>query len=157
MLHVDGHVRLGGVADTPDNENMFVRAAGALNIIANHSNTDNTTSNLVMKAGEINAASITLAGAVTDDDRQKIVFKTRETEALTIDEFGNANFVSNVVVGTGAKFIGDGSVSLGSFLIYNRSVSEGRPRTRRLSLRTRLKVPTSRPISTSVRISIWTM
>ena len=109
MLHVDGHVRLGGVADTPDNENMFVRAAGALNIIANHSNTDNTTSNLVMKAGEINAASITLAGAVTDDDRQRIVFKTRETEALTIDEFGNANFVSNVVVGTGAKFIGDGS------------------------------------------------
>ena len=109
MLHVDGHVRLGGAADTPDNENMFVRAAGALNIIANHSNTDNTTSNLVMKAGEINAASITLAGAVTDDDRQKIVFKTRETEALTIDQFGNANFVSNVVVGTGAKFIGDGS------------------------------------------------
>ena len=109
MLHVDGHVRLGGPADTPDNENMFVRAAGALNIIANHSNTDNTTSNLVMKAGEINAASITLAGAVTDDDRQRIVFKTREVEALTIDRFGNANFVSNVVVGTGAKFIGDGS------------------------------------------------
>ena len=62
-----------------------------------------------MKAGEINAASITLAGAVTDDTRQRIVFKTRETEALTIDQFGNANFVSNVVVGTGAKFIGDGS------------------------------------------------
>ena len=109
MLHVDGHVRLGGPADTPNNEEIKVRAAGALNIIANHSNTDNTTSNLVMKAGEINAASITLAGAVTDDTRQRIVFKTRETEALTIDQFGNANFVSNVVVGTGAKFIGDGS------------------------------------------------
>ena len=39
------------------------------------------------------------------------MFKTRETEALTIDQFGNANFVSNVVVGTGAKFIGDGPVS----------------------------------------------
>jgi len=107
MLHVDGHVRLGGAADTPDNENMFVRAAGALNIIANHSNTDNTTSNLVMKAGEINAASITLAGAVTDDDRQKIVFKTRDVEALAIDAFGNATFSSNVIIATGGQFFGD--------------------------------------------------
>ena len=130
MLHVDGHVRLGGPADTPDNENMFVRAAGALNIIANHSNTDNTTSNLVMKAGEINAASITLAGAVTDDTRQRIVFKTRETEALAIDEFGNANFVSNVVVGTGAKFIGDGSGLTGLVSDF-QSVSEGGDNTDR--------------------------
>ena len=130
MLHVDGHVRLGGVADTPDNENMFVRAAGALNIIANHSNTDNTTSNLVMKAGEINAASITLAGAVTDDTRQRIVFKTRETEALTIDQFGNANFASNVVVATGAKFIGDGSGLTGLVSDF-QSVSEGGDNTDR--------------------------
>ena len=124
MLHVDGHVRLGGPADTPNNEEIKVRAAGALNIIANHSNTDNTTSNLVMKAGEINAASITLAGAVTDDTRQRIVFKTRETEALTIDQFGNANFVSNVVVGTGAKFIGDGS-GLTGLVSDLQSVSDG--------------------------------
>ena len=124
MLHVDGHVRLGGPADTPNNEEMKVRVAGALNIIANHSNTDNTTSNLVMKAGEINAASITLAGAVTDDTRQRIVFKTRETEALTIDQFGNANFVSNVVVGTGAKFIGDGS-GLTGLVSDLQSVSDG--------------------------------
>ncbi len=124
MLHVDGNMRLGGPADTPNNENMYVRAAGALNIIANHSNTDNTTSNLVMKAGEINAASITLAGAVTDEDRQKIVFKTREVEALTIDQFGNANFVSNVVVGTGAKFIGDGS-GLTGLVSDLQSVSDG--------------------------------
>jgi hypothetical protein len=57
-LHVDGHLRLGGAADNTDEEVMDIKAAGALNVLANESDTDNTNTGLLLRAGGLNESNI---------------------------------------------------------------------------------------------------
>lgn len=92
-LHVDGHIRLGGPANNTDEEQMYIKSAGALDIIANESNTNNDNTRLKLQAGLSNNASITMFGDDTDATRQYMTFATRGTEAMRIEN-------SNVGIGT---------------------------------------------------------
>ena len=88
-LHVDGHLRLGGAADNTDEENMYIKAAGALGVLANQSDTDNTNTALRLQAGDTNDSNITLYGDLSTTTKQYISMATRNTERLRIDRNGN--------------------------------------------------------------------
>jgi hypothetical protein len=90
-LHVDGHLRLGGPANTDENSDIYLRTAGALNLNANDTDTDNQYTGLVMRAGNSNESNITIEGALSDATKQHITFATRNTERMRIDEYGNVS------------------------------------------------------------------
>ena len=88
-LHVDGHLRLGGAAGNTDEEQMYVKAAGALGVLANQSDTNNTNTGLRLQAGDTNDSNITLYGDFSTTTKQYISMATRNTERLRIDRDGN--------------------------------------------------------------------
>jgi len=90
-LHVDGHLRLGGAADNTDEESMDIKAAGALNVLANESDTDNTNTALLLRAGGVNESNITMYGDLSTADKQYMSFATRSEERMRIDRYGNVS------------------------------------------------------------------
>jgi hypothetical protein len=90
-LHVDGHLRLGGAADNTDEESMDIKAAGALNVLANESDTDNTNTGLLLRAGGVNESNITMYGDLSTADKQYMSFATRSEERMRIDRHGNVS------------------------------------------------------------------
>jgi hypothetical protein len=88
-LHVDGHLRLGGPANTDENSDVYLRSAGQLNLNANDTDTDNQYTGLVLRAGNSNESNITIEGALSDATKQHITFATKNTERMRIDEYGN--------------------------------------------------------------------
>jgi hypothetical protein len=90
-LHVDGHLRLGGAADNTDEESMDIKAAGALNVLANESDTDNTNTGLLLRAGGVNESNITMYGDLSTVDKQYMSFATRSEERMRIDRHGNVS------------------------------------------------------------------
>jgi hypothetical protein len=90
-LHVDGHLRLGGAADNTDEEVMDIKAAGALNVLANESDTDNTNTGLLLRAGGLNESNITMYGDLSTADKQYMSFATRSEERMRIDRHGNVS------------------------------------------------------------------
>jgi len=88
-LHVDGHLRLGGPANTDENSDVYLRSAGQLNLNANDTDTDNQYTGLVLRAGNSNESNITIEGALSDATKQHITFATKNTERMRIDEHGN--------------------------------------------------------------------
>jgi hypothetical protein len=90
-LHVDGHLRLGGAADNTDEEVMDIKAAGALNVLANESDTDNTNTGLLLRAGGLNESNITMYGDLSTADKQYMSFATRSEERMRIHGDGNVS------------------------------------------------------------------
>jgi hypothetical protein len=90
-LHVDGHLRLGGAADNTDEESMDIKAAGALNVLANESDTDNTNTGLLLRAGGVNESNITMYGDLSTADKQYMSFATRSEERMRIHGDGNVS------------------------------------------------------------------
>jgi hypothetical protein len=85
-LHVDGHLRLGGAADNTDNELMYIKAAGALGVLANESDTNNTNTDLRLQSGETYNSNITMVGK---SSAQYMTFSTNAVERMRIDSSGN--------------------------------------------------------------------
>jgi hypothetical protein len=90
-LHVDGHLRLGGAADNTDEEVMDIKAAGALNVLANESDTDNTNTGLLLRAGGLNESNIQMFGDLSTADKQYMSFATRSEERMRIHGDGNVS------------------------------------------------------------------
>jgi hypothetical protein len=85
-LHVDGHLRLGGEADNTDNELMYIKSAGALGVLANESDTNNTNTKLRLQSGETYNSNITMVGK---SSAQYMTFGTNTEERMRIDSSGN--------------------------------------------------------------------
>src|SRR5210317_330655 len=85
-LHVDGHLRLGGQADNTDNELMYIKSAGALGVLANESDTNNTNTDLRLQSGETYNSNITMVGK---SSAQYMTFGTNTAERMRIDSSGN--------------------------------------------------------------------
>jgi hypothetical protein len=85
-LHVDGHLRLGGPANTTDNEQMYLKTAGALSVLANDSDTTNQDTKLILQTGGTSNSNITLEG---NTDQQFMTFGVGATERMRIEETGN--------------------------------------------------------------------
>jgi hypothetical protein len=85
-LHVDGHLRLGGQADNTDNELMYIKSAGALGVLANESDTNNTNTDLRLQSGETYNSNITMVGK---NSAQYMTFGTNTAERMRIDSSGN--------------------------------------------------------------------
>jgi hypothetical protein len=85
-LHVDGHLRLGGQADNTDNELMYIKSAGALGVLANESDTNNTNTELRLQSGETYNSNITMVGK---NSAQYMTFGTNTAERMRIDSSGN--------------------------------------------------------------------
>src|SRR6056300_855533 len=85
-LHVDGHLRLGGQADNTDNELMYIKSAGALGVLANESDTNNTNTELRLQSGETYNSNITMVGK---SSAQYMTFGTNAAERMRIDSSGN--------------------------------------------------------------------
>ncbi|QIG59528.1 hypothetical protein [Dishui Lake phycodnavirus 2] len=94
-LHVDGHLRLGGAAGNTDEEQMYVKAAGALGVLANMSDTNNTNTALRLQSGDTNNSNITMVGK---SSAQYMTFATNGLERMKIDSNGQL-FVKNRVFG----------------------------------------------------------
>ena len=84
-LHVDGHLRLGGQADNTDNELMYIKSAGALGVLANESDTNNTNTDLRLQSGETYNSNITMVGK---NSAQYMTFGTNTAERMRIDSSG---------------------------------------------------------------------
>src|SRR6056300_332918 len=84
-LHVDGHLRLGGAADNTDNELMYIKSAGALGVLANESDTNNTNTELRLQSGDTNNSNITMVGK---SSAQYMTFGTNAAERMRIDSSG---------------------------------------------------------------------
>jgi hypothetical protein len=84
-LHVDGHLRLGGQADNTDNELMYIKSAGALGVLANESDTNNTNTDLRLQSGETYNSNITMVGK---SSAQYMTFGTNTAERMRIDSSG---------------------------------------------------------------------
>ena len=91
-LHVDGHLRLGGVAGTDDASELKIRSTAQLLIHGSDTGQDNNYSNVIVKSGGHatagNASSIEICAAFDEPTRQEINFSTRDTERMTIDAYG---------------------------------------------------------------------
>jgi hypothetical protein len=85
-LHVDGHLRLGGAAGNNEDELMYIKAAGALGVLANHSATDNTNTELRLQSGDANNSNITMVGK---SSAQYMTFGTNAAERMRITSAGN--------------------------------------------------------------------
>jgi hypothetical protein len=85
-LHVDGHLRLGGEAENTDEEQMYIKAAGALGVLANESDTNNTNTELRLQSGDTNNSNITMVGK---SSAQYMTFGTNAAERMRIDSSGN--------------------------------------------------------------------
>jgi hypothetical protein len=85
-LHVDGHLRLGGEAENTDEEQMYIKAAGALGVLANESDTNNTNTELRLQSGDTNNSNITMVGK---SSAQYMTFGTNAAERMRIDGSGN--------------------------------------------------------------------
>jgi hypothetical protein len=92
-LHVDGHLRLGGQADNTDNELMYIKSAGALGVLANESDTNNTNTDLRLQSGETYNSNITMVGK---SSAQYMTFGTNTAERMRIDSSGR------IGIGTGS-------------------------------------------------------
>jgi hypothetical protein len=92
-LHVDGHLRLGGAAGNTDEEQMYVKAAGALGVLANMSDTNNTNTALRLQTGDTNNSNIMMVGK---SSAQYMTFGTNAAERMRITADGK------VGVGTAA-------------------------------------------------------
>jgi hypothetical protein len=84
-LHVDGHLRLGGEAENTDEEQMYIKAAGALGVLANESDTNNTNTELRLQSGDTNNSNITMVGK---SSAQYMTFGTNAEERMRIDSSG---------------------------------------------------------------------
>ena len=84
-LHVDGHLRLGGEAENTDEEQMYIKAAGALGVLANESDTNNTNTELRLQSGDTNNSNITMVGK---SSAQYMTFGTNAAERMRIDSSG---------------------------------------------------------------------
>jgi hypothetical protein len=85
-LHVDGHLRLGGEAENTDEEQMYIKSAGALGVLANESDTNNTNTELRLQSGETYNSNITMVGK---SSAQYMTFGTNAAERMRIDSSGN--------------------------------------------------------------------
>jgi hypothetical protein len=122
-LHVDGHLRLGGAADNTDEEQMYVKAAGALGVLANQSDTDNTNTALRLQAGDTNDSNITLYGDLSTTTKQYISMATRNTERLRIDRDGNVGIGTTDPTTLLQLGSGDTANKLNKTETYRRKVS----------------------------------
>src|SRR6056300_48323 len=84
-LHVDGHLRLGGEAENTNEEQMYIKAAGALGVLANHSGTNNTNTELRLQTGDTYNSNITMVGK---SSAQYMIFGTNAAERMRIDSSG---------------------------------------------------------------------
>src|SRR6056300_189075 len=91
-LHVDGHLRLGGQADNTDNELMYIKSAGALGVLANESDTNNTNTELRLQSGDTNNSNITMVGK---SSAQYMTFGTNAAERMRINSSGNVGIGTN--------------------------------------------------------------
>ena len=85
-LHVDGHLRLGGAAGNTEDELMYIKAAGALGVLANHSGTNNTNTELRLQSGDTNNSNITMVGK---SSAQYMTFGTNAAERVRITSAGS--------------------------------------------------------------------
>ena len=86
MLHVDGHLRLGGPAATTGNEQMYLKSAGELTIRANDSDTTNLNTKLILQTGDTSNSNITMEG---NTNQQFMTFGVGATERMRIEQDGN--------------------------------------------------------------------
>jgi hypothetical protein len=91
-LHVDGHLRLGGEAENTDEEQMYIKAAGALGVLANESDTNNTNTELRLQSGDTNNSNITMVGK---SSAQYMTFGTNAAERMRINSSGNVGIGTN--------------------------------------------------------------
>jgi hypothetical protein len=84
-LHVDGHLRLGGEAENTNEEQMYIKAAGALGVLANESDTNNTNTELRLQTGDTYNSNITMVGK---SSAQYMTFGTNTAERMRIDSSG---------------------------------------------------------------------
>jgi len=110
-LHVDGHLRLGGAADNTDEEQMYVKAAGALGILANESDTDNTNTALRLQTGDTNNSNITMIGK---SSAQYMTFGTNAAEKMRITADGKVG-VGTANPGAQSEIYGQGQTSTETF------------------------------------------
>ena len=85
-VHIDGHLRLGGAAGNTDDELMYIKSAGALGVLANHSGTNNTNTELRLQSGDTNNSNITMVGK---SSAQYMTFGTNAAERMRITSAGN--------------------------------------------------------------------
>src|SRR6056300_996356 len=117
-LHVDGHLRLGGAADNTDNELMYIKAAGALGVLANESDTNNTITELRLQSGDTNNSNITMVGK---SSAQYMTFGTNAAERMRIDSSGNVGIGTNNPVGVNGGNRLEGSSATGFEFISSRA------------------------------------
>jgi hypothetical protein len=86
MLHVDGHLRLGGESTTDENEQMYIKSAGALGVLANDADTTNQDTKLILQTGGTSNSNITLEG---NTEEQFMTFGVGATERMRIEQDGN--------------------------------------------------------------------
>jgi hypothetical protein len=91
-LHVDGHLRLGGEAENTDEEQMYIKAAGALGVLANESDTNNTNTELRLQSGDTNNSNITMVGK---SSAQYMTFGTNAAERMRINSSGSVGIGTN--------------------------------------------------------------
>ena len=91
-VHVDGHLRLGGAAGNTDDELMYIKSAGALGVLANHSGTNNTNTELRLQSGDTNNSNITMVGK---SSAQYMTFGTNAAERMRITSAGNVGIGTN--------------------------------------------------------------
>jgi hypothetical protein len=77
---------LGGEAENTDEEQMYIKAAGALGVLANESDTNNTNTELRLQSGDTNNSNITMVGK---SSAQYMTFGTNAAERMRIDSSGN--------------------------------------------------------------------
>jgi hypothetical protein len=86
-FHVDGHLRLGGESTTDENEQMYIKSAGALGVLRQRQQTPRIQdTKLILQTGDTSNSNITLEG---NTEEQFMTFGVGATERMRIEQDGN--------------------------------------------------------------------
>ena len=92
FARITGDLRIGGPGVTTQDATRYIKSAGQLIIHANDSSEINDESNLLaLKSGTLasNVSAIEISGSTQNRSHQNIIFKTKNTERMRIDSYGN--------------------------------------------------------------------